>query len=108
MKTRYKISIVILCTVIFYLGLQFLGISCRTFLDGCFILHEMAYYSSMVIPVGPWGDNGIGNWTGTASGKEIPGTMDYFTANRSFIFFYIIIPALIISAIIFKDRIKRK
>jgi len=48
--------------------------------------------------------NGIGEWTGTAEGIEEKGFDNIFNNNIGFIFFLMIIPSLIITGLIIRDK----
>lgn len=52
--------------------------------------------------------DGIGAWTGTAEGIEEKGFANIFNNNIGFIFFLIIIPSLMITGLIIRDKKKMK
>lgn len=52
--------------------------------------------------------DGIGEWTGTVEGMEEKGFANIFNNNIGFIFFLIIIPSLMITGLIIRDKKKMK
>jgi len=109
MKTRYKILIVIVGTVFVYMAvIPGLLLSCLAFTDDCFIFQQLLFYTYLVIPGSLLGDehDGIGEWTGTPEGIEEP-RLDYILQdNVGFISFFVIVPSLIITGLIIRDRKK--
>jgi len=108
MKARYKILIVIAGTVTLYMAIPGLMSACLSITDDCFVFGQLMTYTRLVVPGGIMWDegDGIGQWTGTVEGIEEP-SLDYFLQdNVSFIFFVLVIPSLVITGLVIRDRKK--
>jgi len=108
MKARYKILIVIAGTVTLYMAIPGLMSACLSITDDCFVFGQLMTYTRLVVPGTIMWDkgDGIGQWTGTVEGIEEP-SLDYFLQdNVSFIFFVLVVPALVIAGLVIRDKKK--
>ena len=108
-KTRYKILIVIGIAIIIYFiihgGLLTLCDIVTEDISQCRILFDLYNLTAIHIQVGHMWDtgDGIGAWIGTTEGiEEYTGFL--IEDSWGFIFFFIIIPSLVITVIILRDK----
>ena len=66
-RLRYKISVVIACFVVFYVGITPIGVACVDPANNCAFLTELVISTRLVVP-----GNAIIEYTGTAPGIEDP------------------------------------
>lgn len=105
MKTKYKIIVVIASTVVFYMGLPSLLTACNSFTDDCFVFQQMTYHTRLTVPANLFCPDCI-VWSGSVEGVEEPKLDFLLQENVDFIFFVVIVPFLIISGLVIRDRKK--
>ena len=103
MKTRYKILIVIVCFVIFYLALIPILQVCHISESDCIIWRELMLLTRPVIS----SSEGL-EWSGTVDGIEESTVSEQIMQNVSFTVSMIVLPLVIIGFIVIGDRQKRK
>lgn len=105
MKTRYKIILVIGIFILFYVTVPLFSKHCTEISDDCEIIRHLMNYTRAGVATNSIGE-GIGEWSGTAQGKEEPTIATQLRVNIPFIQTMIIPPILIITAIVLWDKRK--
>ena len=109
MKTRFKIGIVIICFIVFYLALIPSFEICRDLGSDCSIFNELLSLTRPVIHSSDafWSEDGISEWSGTAQAKEEhPPLRSYLSWNLPFIVSMIVLPFVIIGFVVVWDKRK--
>lgn len=98
---RYKVFAVVICFVAFYAGVILIGPVCIDPVNNCMFIAELMTSIILTTP----GD-GIVEYKGSVQGIEEPSVTNFILQNISFFIMMIIIPACIVSAIIFYEKLK--
>ena len=105
MKTRYKIFLVIGSFVAFYFALIPALQVCIDSNNDCTVWQELVMLTRPVISSSTLGE-GIGEWSGTVDGLEIPSLEDQISRNLSFVTSMIVLPFVIIGFVVVWDKRK--
>ncbi len=105
MKTRYKIFLVIGSFVVFYFALIPALQLCIDSNNDCTVWQEIVMLTRPVISSSTLGE-GIGEWSGTTDGLEIPSLEDQISRNLPFVTSMIVLPFVIISFVVVWDKRK--
>ena len=109
MKTKYKIFLVIACFVVFYFALIPIFYACNSIISDCIVWQELVHLTRPVVVssshIWDTGD-GIGSWTGTAEGIEVPTFEDQIIHNMPFVTSMIVLPFVIIGFVVVWDKRK--
>ncbi len=105
MKTRYKIFLVIGSFVAFYFALIPALQVCIDSNNDCTVWQELVMLTRPVISSSTLGE-GIGEWSGTVDGLEIPSLEDQISRNLPFVTSMIVLPFVIIGFVVVWDKRK--
>ncbi len=105
MKTRYKIFLVIGSFVAFYFASIPALQVCIDSNNDCTVWQELVMLTRPVISSSILGE-GIGEWSGTAEGLEIPSLEDQISRNLPFVTSMIVLPFVIIGFVVVWDKRK--
>ena len=105
MKTRYKIFLVIGSFVAFYFALIPALQVCIDSNNDCTVWQELVMLTRPVISSSTLGE-GIGEWSGTVDGLEIPLLEDQISRNLPFVTSMIVLPFVIIGFVVVWDKRK--
>ena len=100
MRLRYKISIIVVCFVVFYLGITPIAMICFDPINNCTFIEVLWINTRLTIP----GGEGDIEYTGTVQGVEAPNAENFIRQNISFFSTMIVIPICIILVVIFFEK----
>lgn len=105
MKTRYKIFLVIGSFIVFYFALIPTLQVCIDLNNDCTVWQDLILLTRPVITSSTLGE-GIGEWSGTTDGMEIPSFEDQISHNLPFVTSMIALPFVIIGFVVVWDKRK--